>query len=437
MKKLIFLLLGILILGAIAIGGYVSYKNYALFSFLDKEEEKPVESKDAYTDLVMESYYKTQENFWRTLEDKDLTDLYLQALRKTLEKPSLELSSSTPKAVRELFEIELNNITDTNERKEITLQTIQVVLYNLPPQGRNKLFTKAEETKLRNRVANIDENKDLYQALELEKGASSTEIEEAFKKKSEILAASSSKEAKEKLKEVKYAKEVLTDTENKRRYDENQIEPTISEKLLHGIVLYMDIEKIAPTTLEEFVNIASKVVASDQPQYLIIDLRGNEGGALDFAPYFLGIFKGPNQYAADLFQQGERKPLRSPEGIPKIKELQNFKDIVVLTDKQTQSTAELLAAVLKRYNMATIVGQTTKGWGSVENTFPLETQIEEDESYSLFLVHSLTLREDQQPIESNGVIPDVSTDGINWQTNLSKYIENSSLKKAVIEVIND
>jgi len=33
---------------------------------------------------------------------------------------------------------------------------------------------------------------------------------------------------------------------------------------------------------------------------MIIDLRGNIGGDLDFPQAFLGLFIGPNQYAFDL-----------------------------------------------------------------------------------------------------------------------------------------
>ena len=92
-----------------------------------------------------------------------------------------------------------------------------------------------------------------------------------------------------------------------------------------------------------------------------------------------------------------------------------YKRMVVLINNQTQSTAELMAAVIKKYNVGVVVGTPSKGWGTIEKVFPLTKQIDppsgeagQSEKYSIFLVHSLTLREDGQPIEGNGVLPTIN-----------------------------
>ena len=162
---------------------------------------------------------------------------------------------------------------------------------------------------------------------------------------------------------------------------------------------------------------------------MIIDLRGNIGGSLDIAPYFVGAFLGQNQYTFDLFRQDEFIPARSP--ITKIDSLAHYRDIAILTDNMSQSTAEVIAAALKKFNIAHTVGTATRGWGTVENTFPLTTSIDASSTYALLLVHSLTLRDDNQPIEGKGVDPDVNTADTNWKTKLFSYFRSESLISAL------
>ncbi|MBI2338435.1 hypothetical protein HYU95_04600 [Candidatus Daviesbacteria bacterium] len=74
-----------------------------------------------------------------------------------------------------------------------------------------------------------------------------------------------------------------------------------------------------------------------------------------------------------------------------------------------------------------MVGTPTKGWGTVERVFPLDNQISKEEKYSLFLVHSLTLRDDNLPIEGRGVEPDVNITDTNWPQKLLLYFNNPAL----------
>src|ERR1700733_14751104 len=87
----------------------------------------------------------------------------------------------------------------------------------------------------------------------------------------------------------------------------------------------------------------------------------------------------------------------------------------------TQSTAELAASALKHDHLAIIVGTTTRGWGSVEQIIPMQTQIDPDQQYALEIVEYLTVRYDGLPIEGNGVVPDVNVNDSSWQSQLSNY----------------
>jgi C-terminal processing protease CtpA/Prc len=97
----------------------------------------------------------------------------------------------------------------------------------------------------------------------------------------------------------------------------------------------------------------------------------------------------------------------------------------------SQSTAELTTAIFKKFKLAHVVGKTTRGWGSVENTFPIEADIDPTQKFTVLLVHSLTLREDNQPIEGKGVDPDVDISQPDWQSQLSKYFSSPSLVSAL------
>jgi len=116
--------------------------------------------------------------------------------------------------------------------------------------------------------------------------------------------------------------------------------------------------------------------------------------------------------------------------------MQKYKQIVVVIDQNTQSSAEMLAASLKKYHVGVLVGVPTKGWGSVERVFPLDNQISSKEIYSIFLVHSITLRDDNQPIEGRGVDPNINVKSPGWENDLFSYFRNSELTEAVKQILN-
>jgi C-terminal processing protease CtpA/Prc len=195
---------------------------------------------------------------------------------------------------------------------------------------------------------------------------------------------------------------------------------------------FADLSQIAPTTLYELVR-AIDNASTTKNDTLIIDFRGNMGGALDFLPAFFGLFVGKDQFAFDLFHQGERQPNRTTQ--LKFPEFDRFKEIAILTDNMTQSTAELTTATFKKFHMAKVVGKTTRGWGTIENTYPMDTVIDPEEKFVLLLVNSITLREDGQPIEGLGVSPDVDITKPNWQKELPKYFTSPSLINAIKQVV--
>ena len=386
----------------------------------------PEEAASVYVRFDMEAYDKIQENYWNKLSDADLAKLFTLSAEKAASTTNLTPATdraTTAKMLAQAFK----DATSSSARTDLALKTVAVALYNLAPPGRDQLFTNAQTTALREEVRNVHPNQNLYSDLGLSKGATASQVTQAATAKERELAASTSPAAQEALKQVAYAKQVLTNPDSKALYDQAGIEPTVFPHII-GHTLYLDLSQIAPTTLQEFaiaVNNASTTPGLDS---MIIDLRSNIGGALDFLQNFLGLFIGNNQYAFDLYHQGDYQVQRTVQ--PKFTELSRFGDIAILTNDLTQSTAELTTATFERFHLAHVVGTTTRGWGTVENTYPLRTPLD-GKTYTLLLVNSITLRSDNQPIEGRGVDPDVDTSKAGWQAKLSPYFRSASLIAAL------
>ncbi len=419
------LIVGILVLLVIggAAGAYVFFAHAAKAS---PKYQTPEES-DAYVRFDMEAYDKILANYWMKPSDLNLPELYRLALSKTASTTET-LPSSDRTGVAKMLGAAFKTATSTDAERNMALMVAQVVLYNMPPAGRDNLLSQKQETALRQEVSNINPTKDLYGDLGLAKGANADDVSKAAAAKTAELAASSSPDAKAELQQVAYAKQVLTNSNSKSLYDQSGIEPTVFPHII-GSTLYLYIDQIAPTTLQEFALAVDNASTTPGITSMILDLRGNIGGALDFLPAFFGLFMGQNQFTFDLYHQGDYQAQRSTE--PQFPDLTRYKEIAIETDDMTQSTAEDLTGTFKRFHLAHVVGTHTRGWGTVENTYPMDTVIDPSTTYALLLVNSITLRDDNQPIEGRGVDPDVDTSQSGWQGKLSSYFNSPSLISAL------
>ncbi|MEK7203223.1 MAG: S41 family peptidase, partial [Patescibacteria group bacterium] len=217
--------------------------------------------------------------------------------------------------------------------------------------------------------------------------------------------------------------------ERKQKYDSFGIEPTILYRLIKPNILHLRITRFSPTTLDEFQKATEAVDKGEILDTLILDLRNNIGGAIDAMPYFLGPFIGKDQYAYEYYRQGEREPYKTVVGW--LPSLVRYKKVIILIDDKAQSSAELMAASLKKYNVGVTVGVPTKGWGTIERVFELENQISPAEIYSMFLVHTITLRDDGEPIEGRGVEPLINVQDPSWTKELYKYFNSNEIVSVV------
>lgn len=336
---------------------------------------------------------KIKENYWDNISDAQLKELFKNATQ--------------------------SNGGQVN--KENAAKIAQTVLASLNPTGRSGLFTQKQEEQLKNTVNNVNPDKDLYKDLGVSKEASKAAIEQAF--------ADKVKKEPEKAKELTYAKDVLTKEDTKQRYDTNKVEPTLFTRIVAPTILYVQFNKFSPTSYDEFIKTFEKYQNDASLTSLIFDLRSNIGGAIDATSYFLGHFIGKNQYAFDFYHKGAYEPFKTPTD--KLPSITKYKQIVMLINNQTQSSAEMMAASFKKYHIGLVLGVPTKGWGTVERVFQLDNQFDKDNKYSIFLVHSITLRDDNLPIEGRGVDPDINITNPAWQQQLFEYFRNSQLSDAL------
>lgn len=417
----------------------------ALYQNIDIKEKElaPSTTNDKYVEFLSEIYEQVKENYWEVITDEALFTLYKQAAEKLEKQPEVTINNDKI-GMRSMMKHAIDSIETEEDKKNFTVNVATIVLYNLQPLGRSGLYTTQKETDLWNNVKNIDPDTNLYTELEVSEDATVEDISIAAESKTKELnniIEDSTKtdeeiqEAQSKLATIKRAEETLTQAGARDTYNKSGVEATVYGEMLTNNILHLKVKKMSPTSFTELQQVANEYDQYENLDTLILDLRGNIGGSIDLMPYFLGPFIGPNQYAYETYHQGEYEPVKTKVGW--LPSLIRYKKVVVLQDELGQSSAEVMSAVLKKYNVGVLVGTSSKGWGTIEAVYDIENQITDEETYKMFLVHSITLRDDNQPIEGRGVDPTVNINDEDWQDQLYTYIPSQTLINSIEKLINN
>lgn len=131
---------------------------------------------------------------------------------------------------------------------------------------------------------------------------------------------------------------------------------------------------------------------------LLIDLRGNPGGYLEAAVSISSHFVPKGTVIVSEEYSGKRENIvhrsEGPYDVPEDTE------VVILIDQGSASASEIVAGALKDHDVATIIGETSFGKGSVQ-------QLVEVDEASLKVTVARWTTPDGHWINGNGVAPDI------------------------------
>lgn len=138
--------------------------------------------------------------------------------------------------------------------------------------------------------------------------------------------------------------------------------PVITSHMLYGNTGYIKIPTFPANLGKEVTAHWSKLQKAGATD-LIIDLRYNGGGYVDSAEELLGFFKG----ATNAYQLKTREGSKLFKPVPAA--LKFPQQTYVLVNRYSASASEIVAVALKDQDAGVIVGETTKGKGSIQSFF--------------------------------------------------------------------
>lgn len=136
---------------------------------------------------------------------------------------------------------------------------------------------------------------------------------------------------------------------------------------LDGGVGYVPLQSVTETSFME-VKRAVDSLRAEGVEELILDLRGNTGGALDQGIAITDFFLNPGQVVVETRgrapNQSETFNASHTQPYPDLR-------VVVLVDERSASASEIIAGALQDHDRAVVLGAPTFGKGSVQTLFPL------------------------------------------------------------------
>jgi C-terminal processing protease CtpA/Prc len=133
---------------------------------------------------------------------------------------------------------------------------------------------------------------------------------------------------------------------------------------------------------------------------LILDLRDNPGGRIETAIRLAGLFLPDGVSLGRYHGRGADERWYNSNGPGRRTEL-----VVILINRGTASSAELLAGLFRYYHRARLVGTSTAGKGTVQAALPL------DHRHVLFLTTGRYRFPDGSAVAATGLQPDEEISG--------------------------
>jgi len=170
-----------------------------------------------------------------------------------------------------------------------------------------------------------------------------------------------------------------------------------------GKTLRILVASLGRTTVKDLHAILDGSLGDDTKDYLgaVIDLRGNPGGFLPTSIEFADSFMADGRILSTTGRHPDSHQYFSAARDQKAKGLR----LVVLTDEQTGSGAEIVAAALQDSRRAVVVGSTTFGLGAIRNVVPLPN------AAALSLNWAEAITPSDYRLDQRGIMPTVCSGG--------------------------
>ncbi len=171
--------------------------------------------------------------------------------------------------------------------------------------------------------------------------------------------------------------------------------PTVEWEMKDNNIVYLHISYFNDDTWGDFDKAVSEVLLAS-PKGIILDLRSNPGGYFDTSVAVASEWIPAGVVVKEKFSETQVSEYES-SGKHRLADLPT----VILIDEGTASGSEIVAGALQDYKLATLVGQTSYGKGSVQ-----EFEILPDGSALKLTVARWYTPKDRQ-IDKEGIKPDV------------------------------
>jgi carboxyl-terminal processing protease len=136
---------------------------------------------------------------------------------------------------------------------------------------------------------------------------------------------------------------------------------------LQNGVGYVPLQTVSETSFQE-VRRAVDSLKADGVEDLILDLRGNTGGALDQGIAITDFFLDPNLMVVET--RGRASGQSQTFQASQVQHYPGMR-VVVLVDERSASASEIIAGALQDHDRALVVGAPSFGKGSVQTLYPL------------------------------------------------------------------
>ena len=174
---------------------------------------------------------------------------------------------------------------------------------------------------------------------------------------------------------------------------------SVKWRMIDQQIALLEISSFNQDTSTKFKKAINEILMSN-PQGLILDLRYNPGGYFDTAIEVASGWVESGTIVTEAYNDPSKNIDYQALGNAKLKDLKT----VVLINGGSASSAEIVAGALKDYQLATLIGETTFGKGTIQDL----TNFNDGSALKLTIAHWLTPK--GTLIEGNGIVPDIEVE---------------------------